>query len=48
MSHPLVGKSFVFDLDPLHIRYTFDSETQATFIVEKGGGLAPVNSYGPR
>ncbi|MFB8105515.1 MULTISPECIES: hypothetical protein [Streptomyces] len=41
MSHPLVGKSFRFDIGPLKVDFTFDSASQGSFVVEEGGGLAP-------
>lgn len=41
MSVELVGEKYRFDLGQLKIDYQFDSETQATFVVVDGGGLAP-------
>jgi hypothetical protein len=41
MTVQLVGKSYKFDLGPLKVKFTFDSESQGTFVVEEGGGLAP-------
>ncbi|NJQ00540.1 MoaF-related domain-containing protein [Streptomyces zingiberis] len=41
MTTQLVGRSFRFDLGPLKVRFTFDSPSQGSFVVEEGGGLAP-------
>jgi hypothetical protein len=41
MTVQLVGESYKFDLGPLKVKFTFDSESQRTFVVEEGGGLAP-------
>jgi hypothetical protein len=41
MTVHLVGKSYKFDLGPLKVKFTFDSESQGSFVVEEGGGLAP-------
>ncbi|MDT0330590.1 MoaF-related domain-containing protein [Nocardiopsis lambiniae] len=41
MTVQLVGKSYKFDLGPLKVRFTFDSPSQGSFVVEEGGGLAP-------
>ncbi|WP_381791459.1 hypothetical protein [Streptomyces niveus] len=41
MPDQLVGKSYKFDLGPLKVRFTFDSQSQGTFVVEEGGGLSP-------
>ncbi|NEC24410.1 MULTISPECIES: hypothetical protein [Streptomyces] len=41
MTHPLVGKSYRFELGPLKVNFTFDSPSQGSFVVEQGGGLAP-------
>ncbi|MFD3687068.1 alpha/beta fold hydrolase [Nocardiopsis sp. NPDC058631] len=41
MTAQLVGKSYRFDLGPLKVKFTFDSPSQGSFVVEEGGGLAP-------
>jgi hypothetical protein len=41
MTEQLVGKSYRFDLGALKVRFTFDSTTKGSFVVEHGGGLAP-------
>ncbi|MCK0116434.1 hypothetical protein MWU57_05260 [Isoptericola sp. S6320L] len=41
MTEQPVGNSYRFDLGPLKVRFTFDSSSQGTFVVEEGGGLAP-------
>ena len=41
MAEQLVGKSYKFDLGPLKVTFTFDSQSQGSFFVEEGGGLAP-------
>lgn len=41
MTTQLVGKSYRFDLGQLKVRFTFDSLSQGSFVVEEGGGLAP-------
>lgn len=41
MTEQVVGKSYRFNLGALKVRFTFDSQTQGSFVVEKGGGLAP-------
>lgn len=41
MTEQLVGRSYRFDLGPLKVRFTFDSSSQGSFVVEEGGGLAP-------
>lgn len=41
MPTQLVGKRFTFDLGSLKVKFTFDSPSQGSFVVEEGGGLAP-------
>lgn len=41
MTAEMVGKTYRFDLGALSIRYTFNTEEAATFVVDKGAGLAP-------
>jgi hypothetical protein len=41
MAIEMIGRTYHFDLDPLKIRYTFESDAEASFVVETGGGLAP-------
>lgn len=41
MTAAMVGRTYRFDLGALSIRYTFDSEQEATFVVDQGAGLAP-------
>ncbi|WP_306367866.1 hypothetical protein [Nocardiopsis sp. CC223A] len=41
MTAQLVGKSYRFDLGPLKVKFTFDSPSQGSFVVEEGGGLTP-------
>ncbi|MEV1049048.1 hypothetical protein [Streptomyces sp. NPDC049916] len=41
MTHPLVGKTYKFELGQLKVRFTFDSPSQGSFVVEEGAGLAP-------
>lgn len=41
MTEQVVGKSYKFNLGALKVRFTFDSQTQGSFVVEEGGGLAP-------
>ncbi|MGQ5228126.1 MoaF-related domain-containing protein [Streptomyces sp. yara] len=41
MTYPMVGKSYTFELGPLRVKFTFDSQPQGSFVVEEGGGLAP-------
>jgi len=41
MTEQLVGKSYKFDLGPLKVKFTFDSQSQGSFVVEESGGLAP-------
>lgn len=38
MTDQLVGKRYKFDLGPLKVKFTFDSHSQGTFVVEEGGG----------
>ncbi|MEV6594910.1 MoaF-related domain-containing protein [Streptomyces acidicola] len=37
----LVGKRYKFNLGALKVRFTFDLQTQGSFVVEEGGGLGP-------
>jgi molybdenum cofactor biosynthesis MoaF-like protein len=41
MTVQLVGKSYRFDLGSLKVRFTFDSPSRGSFVVEEGGGLSP-------
>ncbi|MEV4016828.1 hypothetical protein AB0J35_40675 [Nonomuraea angiospora] len=41
MIEQLVGKSYKFNLGALKVWFTFDSQTQGSFVVEEGGGLSP-------
>jgi hypothetical protein len=41
MPTQLIGKTYNFDLGPLKIRFIFESQTQGSFVVEEGAGLAP-------
>ncbi|BBG02613.1 MULTISPECIES: MoaF-related domain-containing protein [Pseudonocardia] len=41
MTEQLVGRTYYFDLSPLKVRFTFDSPSQGSFVVQEGGGLAP-------
>ncbi|MFG1957027.1 hypothetical protein [Nonomuraea sp. NPDC049028] len=41
MIEQLVGKSCKFNLGALKVWFIFDSQTQGSFVVEEGGGLAP-------
>lgn len=41
MNAEVVGRTYDFDLGALKVRYTFESETEATFVVSEGAGLAP-------
>ncbi|MFI8527264.1 MoaF-related domain-containing protein [Promicromonospora sukumoe] len=41
MTVPMVGKTYNFEMGQLKVRFTFDSESQGSFVVEEGGGLAP-------
>lgn len=36
-----IGHSYRFDLGDLKVRFTFDSPTRGSFVVEHGAGLAP-------
>ena len=40
MSTNLAGKSFIYTFGELRMRYTFDTESSATILIEQGGGLA--------
>jgi hypothetical protein len=37
----MVGKTYTFDMGWLKVRFTFDSQSQGSFVVEEGGGLTP-------
>lgn len=41
MTTQLAGREYRFDLGTLKVRYRFESESEATFVVEDGAGLAP-------
>lgn len=41
MTMQIIGKTYAFDMGPLKVRFTFDSQSQGSFVVEEGGGLAP-------
>ncbi|WP_440105331.1 MoaF-related domain-containing protein [Streptosporangium sp. H16] len=41
MIEQIIGRSYWFNLGELKVRFTFDSQTQGSFVVESGGGLAP-------
>ena len=41
MPDQLAGRTFLFDLGELQVRYRFDSPEVATFTVVNGAGLAP-------
>ncbi|MFD8384680.1 hypothetical protein ACFV2X_40205 [Streptomyces sp. NPDC059679] len=41
MTKRLADHSYRFDLGDLKVRFTFDSPTQGSFVVEHGAGLAP-------
>ncbi|NYS20801.1 hypothetical protein HFP43_29490 [Streptomyces sp. SJ1-7] len=47
MSHPLVGKSFRFDIGPLKVDFTFDSASQGSFVVEEAEGSHPTATPRP-
>jgi hypothetical protein len=40
MNIELIGKSFRFDLGQVKLKFTFDSETEGTIVIEDGGGMA--------
>jgi hypothetical protein len=41
MTMNLVGRTFSFDLGPLKVNFTRDSDSHGTFEIEDGGGMAP-------
>lgn len=41
MTDRIIGTSYRFDLGALKVRFTFESPTRGSFVVEEGGGLAP-------
>lgn len=41
MTVPMVGRTYAFDMGWLKVRFTFDSESKGSFVVEEGGGLTP-------
>lgn len=41
MSTELVGKSFVFNFGRLAVKFTYVSQSKATFTILDGGGMAP-------
>ncbi|MEV0894044.1 nuclear transport factor 2 family protein [Promicromonospora sp. MEB111] len=41
MTAPMIGKTYTFDMGWLKVRFTFDSESKGSFVVEEGGGLTP-------
>jgi hypothetical protein len=41
MTMQMVGKTYRFDRGWLKVRFTFDSPSQGSFVVEEGGGLTP-------
>jgi hypothetical protein len=42
MTTQLVGKTFDFNLGAVRLRFTFDSVSQATFVIVEGGGMVEV------
>ncbi len=41
MTVRMIGRTYRFDMGWLKVRFTFESASQGSFVVEEGGGLAP-------